>query len=229
MYKAMPWAMLILLPPAIQFGDVRTVQLVLLFLAEWVLPRIVPDNQPFLVGKCDYVLLYLYIALLIAPIRRSLDWMRVGQWSRSMLIFAAVVIPLSAGGLIGWVHFTRPSLAEHAQKLPQLSHGMFAVYMGGFAIINALQEEIVWRGVVMGALDSAIGAGIFSVIIQAAIFGMAHFRGGFPSGWSGAALAGSFGLAMGLLRRYTRGLLLPWIVHSAADFVVISLIVHYAS
>jgi len=229
MPSIMPWAMLILLPFAIQFGDLRTVQLVLLFLAQWLLPGIIPRNQPFLVSKCASVVLYLYLALLIAPLRRSMDWFRFGQPSRNMLIFAVVVVLLSALGLIGWVHFANPSMAEHVSKLPRLSPQKFAVYMGGFAMINALQEEIMWRGVVMGAIDSAIGAGIISIIIQAAIFGMAHFNGGFPGGWAGVGLAGSFGLGMGILRRYTRGLLLPWVVHSAADFVVISLVVHFAS
>jgi membrane protease YdiL (CAAX protease family) len=93
---------------------------------------------------------------------------------------------------------------------------------------NALQEEMIWRGVVMTALDSAFGAGLFSLLTQAAIFGMAHFIGGFPGGWIGAGLAGLYGLGMGLLRRFSNGLLIPWIAHSAADFVVISLIVRFA-
>ena len=120
------------------------------------------------------------------------------------------------------------TVGGYARTLPDVSPRLLPLYMAGFALANALIEEIVWRGVMMTALDTAFGAGIFSLIVQSAIFGMAHFHRGFPSGWSGAALAGLFGLAMGLLRRYTKGLMVPWVAHSVADFVVISLIVRYA-
>ena len=228
MRLAMPWAMLFLLPIAIQCGDVRTVQLVFIFLAAYVLPKMLPMDLPFLVGKSSSVLLYLYLALLIAPLRRSMDWLRIGKWNRTATILAIAVILLSVAGLIGWLHFAKPEMSGYAKTLPHVSPRLMPVYMGGFAVVNALLEEIVWRGVVMTALDAAFGAGVFSVVVQAAIFGMAHFHGGFPAGWSGASLAALFGLAMGLLRRYSKGLLVPWVAHSAADFVVIWLIVRFA-
>jgi membrane protease YdiL (CAAX protease family) len=224
----LPWAFLILLPWAARYGDLRTVQLILIFLASYTLPKLFLTRQPFLVGKGIGVVVYLYVALLIVPLRQTMDWLRAGRWTLVGTILALAVILLSAGGLIGWFHFAKPDMSGYAKTLPHVSARILPLYMGGFAVINALLEEIVWRGFVMTALDAAFGAGIFSVIVQAVIFGMAHFIRGFPAGWSGAGLAGLFGLAMGLMRRYTGGLMVPWIAHSAADFVVISLIVRFA-
>jgi len=222
------WAMLLILPWAVWRGSLHTIHLVVVFLASYLVYRLLPTSPPFLVGKGSGIALYLYFAVLIVPLRRSLDWVRPGKLDRVAAILAVVVVALSAGGLIGWVHFAKPPMGGYARTLPNLSPRLLAVYMGGFAIINALIEEIIWRGVMMTALDTAFGAGLFSVLIQAVSFGLAHYRGGFPSGWIGALLAGLFGLAMGLLRRRTKGLLTSWCVHSAADLVVIGLIVYFA-
>ena len=100
------------------------------------------------------------------------------------------------------------------------------VYMVGFAAINALIEEIIWRGVEMAALEAAFGVGVLALVLQAVQFGLAHYRGGFPNGWSGVGLTFLFGLAMGWLRMRTKGLLVPWVAHAAADFTIIWLVVH---
>jgi membrane protease YdiL (CAAX protease family) len=88
-----------------------------------------------------------------------------------------------------------------------------------FAAQNAVFEEVIWRGAVMQSLESAFGRGAFVCVLQAAGFGVWHFRG-FPSGVIGSALAGIFALMMGILRMRGRGMLAPFVAHLCADTTI---------
>ena len=222
------WGMLLMLPWAMRADRLRTAHLIVILLASYLVPGLFPTAPSFLVEKVSGVLVYLYLAVLITPLRQSLDWFRPGRINWSNAGLAIVVAAFSAAGLIAWVHFANPHMAYYARILPHAPPWRLAIYMGGFAVVNSLIEEIIWRGVMMSALDAAFSAGVFSLLVQSISFGLAHFRGGFPSGWAGAFLAGLFGLAMGLLRRRTKGLLTSWCVHTIADLTVIGLIVHFA-
>ena len=96
-----------------------------------------------------------------------------------------------------------------------------------FSLLNAAVEEVVYRGVVMDALDQSIGAGTLSLVGQAAAFGVFHIIG-FPRGWIGVGLAFVFGIMMGLIRRLSGGLLAPWAAHVCTDVVVVSMVVFFA-
>jgi membrane protease YdiL (CAAX protease family) len=222
------WGMLLFLPWAVRRNRLRTTHLIVILLASYLIPTFFWSAPSFLVEKGSGIVVYLYLALLIAPLRQSLDWLRPGRLSWWTVMLAIAVAALSAAGLIAWVYFANPPMHYYARILPDVSPWRLAIYMAGFALVNSLIEEIIWRGVMMSALDAAFGAGLFSLLLQSISFGLAHFRGGFPSGWMGAFLAGLFGLAMGLLRRRTNGLLTSWCVHVVADLTVIGLIVHFA-
>ncbi|MFH9980523.1 CPBP family intramembrane glutamic endopeptidase [Streptomyces sp. NPDC017179] len=58
-----------------------------------------------------------------------------------------------------------------------------------------------------------------AVVVQALLFGAAHF-GGFPSGFTGVAMAGAWGFVLGVLRLRSGGILVPYGVHVAADAVI---------
>eukprot|EP00469_Lotharella_globosa_P012245 CAMPEP_0167788848 /NCGR_PEP_ID=MMETSP0111_2-20121227/10296_1 /TAXON_ID=91324 /ORGANISM="Lotharella globosa, Strain CCCM811" /LENGTH=245 /DNA_ID=CAMNT_0007680827 /DNA_START=114 /DNA_END=851 /DNA_ORIENTATION=- len=102
-----------------------------------------------------------------------------------------------------------------------------------FGFINALVEEFEYRGVIMCALlpyEEASGSMTFSQIaqphiaavcvMQGILFGLDHFTGGFPRGWWGLLMVSSWGLALGVLRCHSGGLLLPYMVHVIADWTV---------
>jgi membrane protease YdiL (CAAX protease family) len=76
----------------------------------------------------------------------------------------------------------------------------------------------------MGSLDQTVGAGGWSVALQAACFGAAHFVEGFPSGWLGFAMASVYGAMMGMVCRRSGGLLAPWIAHVGADLTIFALL-----
>lgn len=90
-----------------------------------------------------------------------------------------------------------------------------------FALVNAMAEELVYRGVVMRAL-LPLGSRR-AILLQAAAFGVIHLDG-FPSGWWGVAMTVLYGAVLGWLRLRTRGLAAPFSVHVTADLVIAFLV-----
>lgn len=86
-------------------------------------------------------------------------------------------------------------------------------------MVNAAVEEGAYRGVLLHALDSSIGPGIWALLLQAVAFGTIHI-GGFPRGWIGVGLACIYGLFMGVIRRRAGGMFAPWIAHVFTDIVI---------
>lgn len=220
--------MAIVLPWVIGFGSGYTIHFVVIFLASSLVLHVLPAPASVILGKGSGLFLYFYVVLLIGPLRRSLVWLRVGKFNSGTVILMAAIVFVSAIGVIVWTHSVPQNPAIHARILPANVPGyLVPIYMGAFAIVNSLIEEIIWRGVMLTALEAAFGVGVFSLVLQAVQFGLAHYRGGFPNGWSGAGLTFLFGLAMGVLRRRSGGLVVPWIAHAAADFTIVWLVVHH--
>ena len=92
-----------------------------------------------------------------------------------------------------------------------------------FALLNAAIEEAAYRGVVLAALDVALGPGVAAIALQAIAFGALHVHG-FPRGALGVGLACLYGLALGALRRRS-GASWPWIAHALTDLVIAGIVV----
>jgi hypothetical protein len=94
-----------------------------------------------------------------------------------------------------------------------------------FALVNSAVEEAIFRGIFLQALDSAVGAGIISLVIQAVIFGWLHYSEvGCPKGLVGVAMAFVYGLLLGYLRYRSRGMLAPWLAHVGTDIAVFTIV-----
>jgi membrane protease YdiL (CAAX protease family) len=94
-----------------------------------------------------------------------------------------------------------------------------------FALVNSAVEEAIFRGILLQALDSAVGAGIISLVIQAGLFGWLHYSEvGFPKGFLGVAMASVYGLFLGYLRYRSRGMLAPWLAHVGTDMAVFAMV-----
>jgi hypothetical protein len=94
-----------------------------------------------------------------------------------------------------------------------------------FALVNSAVEEAIFRGILLQALDSAVGAGIISLVIQAGLFGWLHYSEvGFPKGFLGVAMASVYGLFLGYLRYRSRGMLAPWLAHVGTDIAVFTIV-----
>jgi len=168
---------------------------------------------------------YAVVGLRVGRFRGELSWLRVGTFSREVVALTLATVLLAAVALVMWFQTVRPDISDIIEMfvpkwdLPWL-------ILGGllFSMVNAAVEEGAYRGVIMQALDRSIGINAISILGQAAAFGILHIHG-FPRGWVGVALASVFGLAMGLIRRRSNGMLTPWIAHVCADIVIVAIVV----
>ena len=93
-----------------------------------------------------------------------------------------------------------------------------------FSVVNAAVEEAAYRGVVLGALETARVPTATALVLQAAAFAALHFQAGFPRGLVGVALTFVYGLVLGALRRRAGGLLAPVITHVLTDLVIVTIV-----
>jgi len=161
-------------------------------------------------------------------LRESVTWPARGQIDGITVALMVLTSVVAGFTLWFWVHFAQPDVSAQLALVPHLPLPLLLLAGLGFAALNALLEEIVWRGVMLEVLDAALGAGALSIAIQAVSFGIAHL-GGFPRGWLGAAMAATYGAMLGLIRRRTRGMLAPFITHIFADVVIFALLLSLRS
>lgn len=210
-------------------GSAPTLHLAILACLGVLAPKLFSTFPPLLVAKAVPLLLYVVVVATVPTLRRSLsEWLRLGSMDRKSWITVLLVIVLSAGALCAWARYTNPNLAGYARLVPDLPAVVLPPYVLAFAAINALAEELLWRGAMLASLETAFGAGALAMALQALQFGIAHYRGPFLFGWGGVALSGLFGWWLGRLRRRTGGLLACWLVHTAADFAILLLVVFFA-
>ena len=93
------------------------------------------------------------------------------------------------------------------------------------AVINAVVEEAVYRGIVQDSLDRVLRPGTTTLGIQAAVFAALHFPTGILQGLAGVGLAFFYGLVLGVLRRRSGGLAVPVIAHTVTDLVIVGVVV----
>ena len=166
----------------------------------------------------------------ILPVRRaSTHWMKTGTMNPKIVRLIVAVSLLSGIALVGWVSLTNADIGHHLAMLPEMPFWCYPIAGMGFAILNAIMEEAVFRGVVMDALDRALGDGHASIGIQAILFAAFHYQSGFPNGASGFVLTLIYGILLGALRRLSRGMLAPLTAHIAADLTIFALLLVYVT
>lgn len=164
-------------------------------------------------------------AVAVRRMRRDVGWVRRGRMNAVSFGLMAATVLVSSGALVLWVRLRHPDLTDIIAMMPAWSPAMLFLAGMVFSTVNAAMEEVVWRGVMLEALDSALGMGVASLVIQAASFGVAHIAG-FPRGALGVAMAGTYGLMLGIIRRQTRGMLAPFLTHIAADATIFAILIY---
>jgi membrane protease YdiL (CAAX protease family) len=102
---------------------------------------------------------------------------------------------------------------------------LFLIPLGiGFAIINAVHEEGIFRSIFLAYFSREIGFG-WAIVLQSIWFSFLHYQSGFPSGTIGIGLTFVFGLMMGYLVYRTKGVLVPIVIHALADFSIFLLVI----
>ena len=160
-------------------------------------------------------------------LRRGRSWGEMTlNWPRTWRAWT-LTIPfalLSIGGLAAWYFL----VAERPHPLGEmLPHWRTSILLGAvpvIAVANAIREEFLAR--VIWQSEARRIAGVWpAIVFQAAVFGLMHYRGGFPNGWIGVALTFTFGFVMGVLTHRTRSVWPAVVVHTLCDAFIVGLVV----
>lgn len=214
----------ILIGAAILGGAVYAVHTVLLA-ALLLMPALVfPLFRVWPFTLLGPLVIYGAAVLAIPPLRYSAGWLRRGTIDRNVTILIVVTVLVSSLSLVGWVVWMKPDTHLYLSLVPKLPLWGYPFAGLGFAVVNAAMEEIVFRGIFMEAVDSAVGAGFGSVCIQAVPFAALHYIFGFPNGLPGFVMVFVYGVMLGAIRRISKGMLAPLVTHLAADMTIFSIV-----
>ncbi len=165
------------------------------------------------------VVIYVIIVFLYPRLKQSSSWLKRDEFDRITGYLIIFTIITSAAGLLIWFSITNPELSDLVKQLPQ-GHPIIIILVAiAFATINAIMEEITFRGVLWDGLKIVYDNKYFVIITQGLIFGLAHYYG-FPRGFSGVILAAIYGIMLGVIRYRSKGLLVPTFTHIFADLVI---------
>jgi hypothetical protein len=170
------------------------------------------------------LVIYALIAGIVPALRRSTNWLKRGSMDPNVIRLVIATAIISAVALIGWVIVMKPDIERHVARIPGLPLWVYPFAGVGFAVVNAVMEEAIFRGVIMEALDSALGTGHWSVGIQAVPFAALHYVAGFPHGLSGFMMVLVYGVMLGAVRRVSKGMLAPVLAHIVADVTIFSIL-----
>jgi membrane protease YdiL (CAAX protease family) len=164
------------------------------------------------------LLVYAGIVVAIAPLRRKAPRLRIGRLGGAPLACAVALGVMTLAALVGFHALAQPDVTDLAARLPTVTFGNAIVAAICFSVVNATLEELIFRGVLWESLAQEWNAPV-ALVTTAVVFGLGHIDG-YPPGPVGAALAGLYGFALGLLRWWTGGLGLATACHVAADATI---------
>jgi membrane protease YdiL (CAAX protease family) len=166
---------------------------------------------------------YLFVAKRSGALGGFPRWFERGRLDGATWLLIVASLVVSSTALVAWFALAKPDYGEVVAMFPEVPTPALFVGVVMFAVLNAALEETIYRGVVMGALDASLGAGMVPVLLQAVLFGILHING-FPRGPVGIGLATIYGMMMGLVRRKSGGMLAPWIAHVGTDVTIGSIL-----
>ena len=196
-----------------------------LFIFLWVLlVKLVPICKVWPFNTLTPLIIYGAVAIIIPRLRHSIGWIHGGKIDTKTLKLIIFTAFISAVALIAWVLLAKPDLEHHLALYPELPFWAYPFAGIGFALFNAAIEEAIFRGIIMESLDSALGAGYWSVGIQAIPFAALHYLAGFPNGLMGFAMVLVYGIMLGAIRRISKGMLASFIAHIMTDITIFSIL-----
>ena len=197
-----------------------------LFCTLWLLiPLLLPPLSKWPLYKVTPLVVYAGVVALSDHLRKSVLWLRPGRLGLDIWLIVLLVVVVSTAALLIWTLVCRPDLGPSRDNLPTMPLWLLPLAGMAFALVNSAVEEAIFRGIFLKALDSAVGAGIISLVMQAIIFGWLHYSEvGFPKGLAGVVMASVYGLFLGSLRYRSRGMLAPWLAHAGTDIAVFTIV-----
>jgi uncharacterized protein len=173
--------------------------------------------------------LYAIVAYRVSWFREATCWLTVGRVETHIMALGCAFAAVSGAMLLLWYVTARPDLADLVRTfIPDWPLWLLVPAAFAFSVVNAAGEEAAYRGVVLGALDTAGVTAATALVLQAVAFAALHFRAGFPRGLVGIALTFVYGLVLGELRRRAGGLVAPFITHVLTDLVIVTIVLALA-
>ena len=197
-----------------------------LFCTLWLLiPLIAPALSKWPFYKVAPLVVYGGVLGVSQRLRKSVLWFRPGRLGLDLWLLGSLVVVVSTGALVVWNLICRPDLGPSRANIPPMPLWLLPLAGVAFALLNSAVEEAIFRGIFLQALDSAVGAGTISLVIQAVFFGWLHYSEiGFPKGLAGVAMASVYGLLLGYLRYRSQGMLAPWLAHAGTDIAIFTIV-----
>jgi len=197
-----------------------------LFCTLWLLiPLITPALSKWPLYKVAPLVVYGGVVGVSQHLRKSVLWIRPGRLGVDIWLLVSLVVVVSSAALMVWNLICRPDLGPSRANIPSMPLWFLPLAGLAFALLNSAVEEAIFRGIFLQALDSAVGAGTSSLVIQAVFFGWLHYSEiGFPKGLAGVAMASVYGLLLGYLRYRSQGMLAPWLAHAGTDIAVFTIV-----
>ena len=89
---------------------------------------------------------YFVLVALVPPLRRSFGWLRSGRLTLSACAVTLALAGLTSAVLVSFQFIVRPDLRAYKEVLPLAILGGGMVAGATFALLNAVLEELVFRG-----------------------------------------------------------------------------------
>ena len=167
--------------------------------------------------------IYAAIVIAVPSLRVTAPSLALGRMCGPAIAFAIAVCVATSGVLVAFHMLARPDLSGAAIRLPLTSPVVLILVGACFSIVNAVLEELIFRGILWEVVAAEWNARV-ALVVTAFLFGAFHLHG-YPSGLLGMLLASMYGLALGLLRWWTGGLGLAIACHICADATIFGLLV----
>jgi membrane protease YdiL (CAAX protease family) len=163
---------------------------------------------------------YLGLIFAVPGLKKYSNWLKFGKFNRRIVFAILLVAIVGSLALVSWYEIFKPDLQSFIGELTDINKSILPMAMAGFAIFNAVGEELVFRGIFWDGLKNIFDNTWAILILQAAFFGLCHYRG-FPRGGIGIGLAAIYGGLLGFLKINSKGLAAPVAAHIIADLTII--------
>lgn len=172
------------------------------------------------------ILIYLTLVFSFKSFRKEVNYLRFGNLSPGIIYLIVLSIFISSIALLLWTFLLKPDLTVFLEKIPDC--GTVQVLLGGigFAILNSLAEEFIFRGVMWDGLLFTLSNIKIVILLQAFIFGIWHYHG-FPGGFLGSLMVFIWGIFLGIIRYWSGGMFATVLAHFFADITIFVILINY--
>ena len=169
-------------------------------------------------------IVYLGIILPFPSARSALKWFRLGRIDRTSWLVTIIMVAGSIAGLYIWARLSPSGVEKFRALLPGYPPALLLLGGIGFAITNAIMEEVIARGVIWDGFHFILNRWWLTNLAQSTVFAIWHFKG-FPGGISGALMVFAWSVFLGYLRHRSKGMLAPVVGHFFADIAIFLILV----